>query len=143
MDADMLNRRSEDRPPLSLSLSLLIFQGANVPSAPSGSATAFENFFIVTYENNEKNIIFIQKFRNSDLGRPDVYIGPYSDLDRNRYSDRCSKSVRGGNFMFTNLSLTDHMKAVNTSITDPKQFTTQDGNTSKKIRSCHDFKWCW
>ena len=41
-------------------------------------------------------IIFIQKFRNSDLGRPDVYVGPYSDLDRNIYLDRCSKSVRAG-----------------------------------------------
>ena len=44
MNADMLNRGTET-PPLSLSLSLSLFSpffrggGANVPSAPSGSAT--------------------------------------------------------------------------------------------------------
>ena len=41
MNADMLNRGTEDRPspPPSLSLSFRKGGGANVPSAPSGSAT--------------------------------------------------------------------------------------------------------
>ena len=46
MNADMLNRGTEDlRPPnLSLSLSLLFLGGeANVPSAPSGSATGWSS----------------------------------------------------------------------------------------------------
>ena len=51
MNADMLNRGTEDRRTLSLSLSLSLFffflGGANVPSAPSGSAT--ELYYIVSY----------------------------------------------------------------------------------------------
>jgi hypothetical protein len=41
MNADMLNRETEYPPPLSLSLSG--GGGANVPSPPSGSATAYMN----------------------------------------------------------------------------------------------------
>ena len=41
MNADMLNRGTEDRTP-SLSLSFLGGGGANVPSAPSGSATGLQ-----------------------------------------------------------------------------------------------------
>jgi hypothetical protein len=41
MNADMLNRGTEDHltPPLSLSLSLFFLGGANVPTTPSGFAT--------------------------------------------------------------------------------------------------------
>ena len=47
MNADMLNRGTEDRPP-SLSLSLFfsfIGGGANVPSARSGSATEYTSLY--------------------------------------------------------------------------------------------------